>query len=60
MISPAFSRGVEMPRGLIARSLGPHVLTIRQNITEIFEANRRCYGYRRLQASLVKQCVIIS
>src|SRR5690606_672059 len=27
-------------------------LTIRQNITEIFEANRRCYGYRRLQASL--------
>jgi transposase-like protein len=23
-------------------------LTIRQNITEIFEANRRCYGYRRL------------
>jgi len=30
-------------------------LTIRQNITEIFEANRRCYGYRRLQASLAKQ-----
>lgn len=23
-------------------------LTIRQNITEIFEANRRCYGYDRL------------
>ncbi|WP_439739296.1 IS3 family transposase [Brucella intermedia] len=35
-------------------------LTIRQNITEIFEANRRCYGYRRLQASLAKQCVTIS
>ncbi|MDR6434298.1 transposase InsO family protein [Brucella pseudogrignonensis] len=35
-------------------------LTIRQNIIEIFEANRRCYGYRRLQASLAKQCVTIS
>jgi len=35
-------------------------LTIRQNITEIFEANRRCYGYRRLQASLTKQYVTIS
>jgi len=35
-------------------------LTIRQNITDIFEANRRCYGYRRLQASLAKQSVIIS
>jgi len=34
-------------------------LTIRQNITEIFEANRRCYGYRRLQASLAKQSVTI-
>ncbi|OYR30960.1 IS3 family transposase [Brucella pseudogrignonensis] len=35
-------------------------LTIRQNITEIFEANRRCYGYPRLQASLAKQSVTIS
>ncbi|RBO88514.1 IS3 family transposase [Pseudochrobactrum asaccharolyticum] len=35
-------------------------LTLRRSITEIFEANRRCYGYRRLQASLAKQCVIIS
>ena len=35
-------------------------LTIRQSITEIFEANRRCYGYRRLQASLAKQSVTIS
>ncbi len=35
-------------------------LIIRQNITEIFEANRRCYGYRRLQASLAKQSVTIS
>ncbi len=35
-------------------------LTIRQNITEIFELNRRCYGYRRLQASLAKQSVTIS
>ncbi|MFK4064156.1 IS3 family transposase [Brucella anthropi] len=35
-------------------------LTIGQNITEIFEVNRRCYGYRRLQASLAKQSVTIS
>jgi putative transposase len=35
-------------------------LTIRRSITEIFEANRRCYGYRRLQVSLAKQSVTIS
>ena len=35
-------------------------LTIRQSITEIFEANRRCYGYRRPQTSLAKQCITIS
>lgn len=35
-------------------------LTIRQNITEILEANRRRYGYRRLQASLAEQSVAIS
>jgi transposase InsO family protein len=29
-------------------------------LAENFEANRRCYGYRRLQASLVRQSVIIS
>jgi putative transposase len=35
-------------------------LAIRHSITEIFELNRRCYGYRRLQASLDRQRVTIS
>lgn len=35
-------------------------LAIRHSITEIFERNHRCYGYRRLQASLARQCVSIS
>ncbi len=30
------------------------------SLAENFEANRRCYGYRRLQAPLVRQSVIIS
>jgi putative transposase len=34
--------------------------TIRRSITEIFELNHRCYGYRRLQASLTRQSVTIS
>lgn len=33
---------------------------VRHSLAEIFEANRRCYGYRRLQTSLVRQSVIIS
>ena len=33
---------------------------IRRSLAEIFEANRRCYGYRRLQASLARQSVTIS
>lgn len=35
-------------------------LTIRRSVTEIFELNRRCYGYRRLEASLARPCVTIS
>ena len=35
-------------------------VTIRRNLTEIFESNHRCYGYRRLQASLARQSVTIS
>jgi transposase InsO family protein len=35
-------------------------LEIRRSIKEIFELNHRCYGYRRLQASLDKQRVTIS
>ena len=39
---------------------GDKYAAVRQNITAIFELNHRCYGYRRLQASLTKQRVIIS
>src|SRR5690606_21639205 len=35
-------------------------LAIRHSINEIFELNHCCYGYRRLQASLARQCVTIS
>lgn len=35
-------------------------VAVRQNITDIFELNHRCYGYRRLQASLIRQCITIS
>jgi putative transposase len=35
-------------------------LVLRQTITDIFELNHRCYGYRRLQASLTRQCITIS
>ena len=35
-------------------------VTIRRNLTEIFESNHRCYGYRRLQALLARQSVTIS
>ncbi|WP_040453051.1 IS3 family transposase [Hydrocarboniphaga effusa] len=33
---------------------------LRRTITEIFENNHRCYGYRRMQASLNRQRVSIS
>ena len=32
----------------------------RRSITDIFELNHRCYGYRRLHASLVRQCMSLS
>ena len=35
-------------------------LSARRAITDIFESNHRCYGYRRLQASLTKQDMTIS
>ena len=35
--------------------VGDKYLQVRQSITEIFESNHRCYGYRRLQASLTRQ-----
>ena len=33
---------------------------VRQAMTDIFERNYRCYGYRRLHASLSDQCVNVS
>jgi putative transposase len=33
---------------------------VRRTMTDIFERNYRCYGYRRMQASLTKQCMTIS
>jgi putative transposase len=35
-------------------------MEVRQSITDIFESNHRCYGCRRLQASLTRQDVAIS
>lgn len=35
-------------------------LAVRGAITDIFQRNYRCYGYRRLRASLSKQCVTLS
>lgn len=33
---------------------------VRRVMTDIFDRNYRCYGYRRMQASLTRQCVNIS
>ncbi|WP_313331231.1 IS3 family transposase [Comamonas sp.] len=41
-------------------AMGDKYLGVRQSLTEIFESNHRCYGYRRLQASLTRQDVTIS
>ena len=44
----------------VRAAAGDKYLEVRQSITEIFESNHRCYGYRRLQASLTRQDVTIS
>ena len=36
-------------------AIGDKYVRVRQSITEIFESNHRCYGYRRLQASLARE-----
>lgn len=41
-------------------NLGDKYQAVRQTIAEVFEENHRCYGYRRVQASLARQCVTIS
>ena len=40
--------------------LADKYLDVRRSITEIFDNNYRCYGYRRVQASLLKECTGIS
>ena len=40
--------------------MGDKYLSVRKAMTDIFESNHRCYGYRRLQASLTRQRVAIS
>lgn len=40
--------------------MGDKYLSARRAITDIFESNHRCYGYRRLQASLPRQDMTIS
>jgi putative transposase len=40
--------------------MGDKYLSVRKAMTDIFESNHRCYGYRRLQASLTRQRVTIS
>lgn len=42
------------------RRLGDKYAGLRQSITDLFEANRRCYGYRRIHAALARQRVCIS
>jgi transposase InsO family protein len=36
-------------------AIGDKYVKVRQSITELFESNHRCYGYRRLQASLARE-----
>lgn len=40
--------------------LGDKYVELRQTIANVFEANHRCYGYRRIHAALAKQRVCIS
>lgn len=37
--------------------LGDRYAEIRQSITDLFEANHRCYGYRRIHAALANRCM---
>lgn len=40
--------------------LGDKYVGVRGMLADIFERNRRCYGYRRMRASLRKSCVSLS
>jgi transposase InsO family protein/transposase-like protein len=40
--------------------LGDRHVEVRRTLSEIFERNRRCYGYRRMHASLQRMCISLS
>lgn len=40
--------------------LGDRYVDVRRTLAEIFERNRRCYGYRRMHASLRRMCISLS
>lgn len=40
--------------------LGDRYVDVRRTLSEIFERNRRCYGYRRMHASLRRMCICLS
>ncbi len=42
------------------RDVADKYVEARRTMTDIFERNHRCYGYRRMQASLSRRCVCIS
>ena len=62
---PELLREVDLPRSSYfyhrARlDVADKYIDVRRVMADIFERNYRCYGYRRMQASLTKQCVNIS
>jgi putative transposase len=40
--------------------LGDRHIDVRRTLSELFERNRRCYGYRRMHASLRRMCISLS
>ena len=52
----------EAPTFTIVRGYGSYdkYAQARRTITDIFESNHRCYGYRRIQASLIRRDVVLS
>lgn len=40
--------------------MGDKYAEVRRTITDIFERNHRCYGYRRIRASLARQHMVLS
>jgi putative transposase len=40
--------------------LGDRHIDVRRTLSELLERNRRCYGYRRMHASLRRMCIALS